>query len=62
MTAPKEGWNWLSNATKWHYFVEGRSLCRRWMCFGTDLKEDTGESPDDCAACRKALTKRKGKA
>ena len=27
----REGWGWLSNAAKWHYFVGGKSLCGRWL-------------------------------
>src|SRR3990167_5269089 len=33
----KAGWNWLMNATKWHYFKEdGRSLCGRWYLPNND--------------------------
>lgn len=62
MTA--EGWTWLVNATKWHYFVDGRSLCGRWMTFvrASELEPDTGPGPDDCRECRRRLDKRQAAA
>lgn len=50
----KEGWKYLLNSTKWHYFVEGRSLCGKWATFGNDgLEQGNDESEDNCAGCRK---------
>jgi len=46
------------NASKWHYFVESRSLCGRWMCFGTELSDEAHDSPDNCKACVKMLRKK----
>lgn len=57
---PKEGWKWLTNSTKWHYFRDGRSLCRRWMTFGTIFEQGNNNSPDNCKACIKALEKEAG--
>lgn len=58
MEKNKEGWTWLQNSPKWHYFVDGRSLCRRFMLFGNpELEQGKDESPDNCAACMKALLK-----
>jgi hypothetical protein len=55
-----EGWNWLQNSKKWHYFVEGRSLCEKWMLlFNDDSKQGNDNSPDNCSVCRKKLEKRK---
>ena len=60
----KEGWKYLYNARKWHYFCEDgnpslRSLCRMWGAFNrTGLEQGNDESPDNCKACRKALLKR----
>ena len=55
----KPGWKWLYNATKWHYFAQnGHSLCGKWMTLtldGTETGDD--DSTDNCAACRKKLTK-----
>lgn len=51
-----EGWTWLSNAPKWHYFRECRSLCGRWICFGDELINEL--HPDDqCKACTKKRNK-----
>jgi hypothetical protein len=50
----------MYNATKWHYFVEGRSLCQRWMLLSTkDLQSGKDESPDNCVKCKKLLKERK---
>lgn len=53
----KEGWVWLINANKRHYFTEDyRSLCGRWMVFSlADLQQGNDASPDNCKACQKAL-------
>lgn len=51
-----EGWVWLSNSPKWHYFVKGRSLCGRFGLFGKhDFVQEDGSSPDNCKACQKKL-------
>lgn len=57
----KEGWNWLRNSKKWHYFGEdGHSLCGRFMVFSnSDAKTGNDNSPDNCKACIKKLQKRK---
>lgn len=49
-----EGWAWPTNSRKAHYFVEGRSLCRSWAFFGSQVQsQEMGEEPgpDDCRAC-----------
>lgn len=56
--AEPRGWGWPMNSRKAHYFEAGRSLCGRWMFWGRDLLDDVARSPDDCAACWKALVKR----
>lgn len=55
----KQGWWWPLNSRKAHYMVEGRSLCGRWMCFGTpsELDDDKHDSPDNCAECRRRRVK-----
>lgn len=59
----KEGWDWSNK--KYHYFVEGRSLCRNWGFPNyTDMQPDTGNTEsqrDDCKACFKGLIKRRQK-
>ncbi len=56
-----EGWTWLLNSKKWHYFgSDGRSLCGRWMNLGNPkLEQGNDNSPDNCKACRKALLKKR---
>lgn len=60
-----EGWTYLYNSPKWHYFVKGDrivSLCRKWMLFSVaDLESGNDNSPDNCAKCRKELIKRRAK-
>lgn len=45
-----EGWNWLHNSRKWHYFADGRSLCGKWMTLGTNADAEQGgdASSDNC--------------
>ena len=59
-----EGWGAVLQATKWHYFREGRSLCGRAMFFGRgdNLEQGNDHSPDNCAQCRKRLASEKEKA
>ena len=57
-TKPEEGWTWLINATRWHYFRGGRSLCGRWGLFGSaKLEPDNHDSTDNCAECRRRIKK-----
>ncbi len=60
----KEGWQMPSRNKRFHYFVEGRSLCRRWKLpsYNNTLSQDTGnEEPlkDDCKSCFRELAKRR---
>jgi len=61
----KQGWTYLYNSPKWHYFDSengGRSLCGRWMLFSLgDLESGNDNSPDNCKACAKKLAKRNEK-
>ena len=59
----KEGWSWLYNSPKYHYFREGRSLCKRWMILGPgDFEQDwKDDMPDNCAGCQKKLLKNPSK-
>jgi hypothetical protein len=54
----EEGWGKPARTKKWHYFVGIRSLCGRWAYRG-ELEQGNDDSPDNCAACRKKLEKRK---
>jgi len=52
----KEGWTWLINSKKWHYFREGRSLCRQFLLLSSnDLETGNNDSADNCAACKKKI-------
>jgi hypothetical protein len=59
-STPTEGWAYLHNSPKWHYFTEdGKSLCGRWMTFGNDREVGKDNSPDNCKACITKLQKRR---
>lgn len=46
-----EGWTWLHNSPKRHYFRDGMSLCRRFALFGPhDFRPDEVSS-DNCKGC-----------
>lgn len=57
---PTEGWAWPVNASKAHYFVNGESLCHKWMYLAPLEANQSAvdETSDDCLACRKLLKKR----
>lgn len=49
-----EGWTWLINSRKWHYFRDGRSLCGGFALLSDkDLEQGNNCSPDNCAKCRR---------
>ena len=50
-----EGWGYPLNTRKAHYFVDGISLCKRWMYLGTDLEQDNNYTPDKCKDCIRIL-------
>lgn len=55
-----EGWTWTHGGKKWHYYRQGRALCRRQMLLihpseGYELGVD--DSPDNCAECARRLAK-----
>lgn len=58
----KEGWGFVNASPKAHYFVDGKSLCGKWLILGkTNLEQGKDESPDNCTGCKKALRKRKAR-
>jgi hypothetical protein len=58
----KEGWTYLINAAKWHYFRDSRSLCGKWMYLGTsDLVKGHDASPQNCRTCMNKLAKERAK-
>jgi hypothetical protein len=57
-----EGWGWLYNARYYHYFIDGRSICGKWLGLGLgELEKGNDNSPDNCKTCIKRLAKRKDK-
>jgi len=59
----KEGWWRPGSSRKFHYFVDGRSLCSGWgFPDYNNLDADTGNKEpggEDCAACFRKLAKRR---
>ena len=53
--AAENGWVFLHNARKVHYFFEGRSLCGRWGYLGSTFLSDTPPYEDTCKACAQRL-------
>lgn len=58
MTAPQkprpEGWTYLLNSFKRHYFRNGQSFCGRWQdlsYYSLNLYDDQHE--DNCLLCRR---------
>lgn len=61
-----EGWGSLDNARDAHYFRDDRSLCMRWLVFGTphwETHQGLGSAPTKgtCKACWKKRAKEEGK-
>jgi len=56
-----EGWGWLHNSRKWHYFVGKTSLCGKWWApwIGDDLEQGNDDSSDNCAECKRRLKRRR---
>jgi hypothetical protein len=58
----KEGWTFLWNSPKWHYFREGRSLCGRFLLLGKpELGGGNEQSPDNCKGCLRKIQKERAK-
>ena len=55
-----EGWGLpsLHPRTRYHYFRKGRSLCRNWFYYGTDLK-DKVDPKKACIVCLRTLKRMK---
>lgn len=60
MTTPNQtyprGWGSPGASRKAHYFIEYRSLCRKWMYMG-DIEDVDTKSKDDCTECTRRLAK-----
>ena len=58
-----EGWGFGLLNRKAHYFVDGRSLCKKWLYAGNldmtiNQKTHDKPGPDDCKECHRKLLKR----
>jgi hypothetical protein len=48
-----EGWTWLFNSKKWHYFRNKKSLCGKFALLGKgEFEQGNDKSPDNCAMCK----------
>jgi hypothetical protein len=61
-----EGWGGLSNARDAHYFINNRSLCGRWLVWGTpewERNQELGTAPTKgtCKSCWKKRQKQDAK-
>lgn len=54
-----EGWVIPPDDGRFHYFVDGKSLCGRYKYIGTLQADDWEDGPSDCKKCREKLKKRK---
>lgn len=57
----KEGWSWLFNSSRCHYFVSGKSLCGKWAVLGYGDCDDSPSGNRPCATCMKKLENRNKK-
>ena len=57
----EEGWVWLSNTKKVHYFRQGRSLCSRWGCLGPGPFSLSSNDLPLCSICAKRREKEQEK-
>ena len=55
--AENEGWGFPNGSRKAHYFRGMMALCRKYGFYGEPLETDDEASPDDCAVCRKHLSR-----
>jgi len=51
MAHKPKGWGMPQLSKKAHYFVNGQSLCNRWMYLG-ELEDARHTHPQNCASCQ----------
>lgn len=52
----KEGWgnpDPFNQRSKFHYFRQGRSLCRKWGFYRGDVEQGQDDHSDNCGTCKK---------
>jgi hypothetical protein len=62
MNDKTEGWGYFGR--KFHYFINGMSLCRRVGFFRGEITPDSGngyQDTDDCRECRREFGKIKAR-
>ena len=48
-----EGWKWIINDNDWHYFKNGKSLCKKWATLSNKgLETGNDSSSDNCIRCK----------
>jgi hypothetical protein len=53
-----EGWTYLCNSPKWHYFRAGRALCGRFLLLGKPaLEQGMDDHSENCMGCRRKREK-----
>jgi hypothetical protein len=58
----KEGWFMPINCSRFHYFRNTHSLCKKWISFSPHLQPDNGDQDEkDCVICRRILLKEQQK-
>lgn len=56
-----EGWTYLLNSRKWHYFINGISLCGKFMLPGRpELEQGNDSSPETALPAERSWPKEKG--
>jgi hypothetical protein len=61
----KGAWGWPPLSRKAHWFIDGRSLCGKWLYTGAPCRTQVTLAkiyPDDCAMCFKRVSALKAKA
>jgi hypothetical protein len=54
------GWGWPSRLRRDHFFVNGRSLCKRHVFYGT-CRVDLMSDPKRCVVCQRRRERQIGK-
>lgn len=58
--AEREGWVGITNGRKYHYVIDNDTLCGV-VVWGGEVELGNDDSPDNCSACKKRLSKKRAK-